>query len=466
MKKRISLDQLKPGMFLVEVDRSWWQTPFLRHKRLIKSEQEIQALKHAGVQEVVIDVSRGLSPEGPELENSPDESGILSHPSEDGAQLDFSEERLDTHQGETATEQDKAASTCFIPVEPRVSHPQKLDFCVEVSDGPERSHDPDKPDAKREAIHAAKLLRADTIQAITKIFEGIHTGTPIDNPLLHEATTRIVHHVLADHHTLPQLVLVQNLREVDKDLYSHAVDVCAFALMLAIELGWEKTRLEEVAVGALLHDVGYIRLPRNVVRKRGNCLPAEEGLIRKHPELGIMALQSAQELSEEVKRGVMEHHERLDGSGYPKGMKQDALSSMGILLAIVDHFDAETSGWRTGLPRPAGAVVRDLYHEAQAGKFDMMQVNYLIKCIGIYPVGSLVELSTGERGVVVFVNAAEMLKPAVKVIVDPHGAPYAVPFVVDLACPSPGEPPRMIRALLNPAHEKISVAPYLVSVGW
>jgi len=445
MRQHISLDQLKPGMFLVGMDQSWWNTPFLLHHRYIKNETEIHRLRQAGVRGVVIDTSKGLG-----LEESPSIESTNLSPLAGQEPADFS----NSDQKELNQEE-------LPPNEARDMNgaPTPLDM-MECSD-------PESPASDRATINPseqAQRVRESAVRAVEQVFEGVRSGQPLNNPLLEKTAQGLVQHVLNDAPALPQLILIQNLLMVEKNLYTHVVDVCALSVVLGIEMGWTEQDLRAVAMGSLLHDIGYARLPNNLVRNRKHATESDWVLLTKHSEVGHSVINANTDLSSDVKTIVVEHHERLDGSGTPHGLQGDQISPLSQVVALVDQFDKVTSNWGMGPLRPAALVLRELYQEAQEGRFLLRPIERLIHCLGVYPVGSLVELSTGEWGIVVMTNSANLLKPKIKLIVRSDRAPYPVPLVVDLANPDPDDPHRSIRSLLDAQQEQIHIEKY-VSVG-
>ena len=461
MKKQISLDQLKPGMFLVGMDQSWWNTPFILHHRFIKNTGEVERLRQSGVRVVVIDISKGLDVEESDTPDASDAN--------------------ESHETESSETQPSVVDEAVLP-EPETSIP---DITSDV--GASESREDHIPQPRQDSMvppfsmasapgwrapdstpltpeEGAQRVRDEAVRAVQKVFEGVHSGEPIDQPALEKMTHDIVQNVVDDPKAFPQIILIQNLSSVDKYLYHHVVDVCALSVVLGIEMGWEEKELKTIAMGALLHDLGYVRLPNNLVRNRKTAGEAERQLLSKHAELGYAMVQSFADLSPDIKQIILEHHERTDGSGEPHGLQGSALSLLSQVVGLVDEFDKLTSNWGEGPSRPTALVLRELYHEAQQGRFSLRPIERLIQCLGVYPLGSVVELSTGEHGVVVMTNPTSLLKPKIKLIVGPDHLPYPVPFIIDLNCPAPGDPARSIRLLLDAHQEQIQVEKF-VTVG-
>ncbi len=441
MKKKIPLDHLRPGMYLIGMDQSWWNTPFLLHHRFIKDEGEIEKLRKSNVRFVVIDTSKGSS----DVCLDSDESGVSA--SSTPVQIK-NESGKDTSRGdgepgiEDAREDGVDSSPSPIWEVQEKSPP--------TSEGPKVSSE-----------EAARQVRDAAVQSVEHVFEGVFSGEPLNNPLLEQTTHDIVHSVVDDPRALPQLVLIQNLSTIDKYIYSHVVDVCALSVLLGVELGLEHDTLQTLAMGALLHDIGYVRLPNNLVRKRKNAGDADRQLLVKHSEVGHAIVKSSQNLSPDVQQIILEHHERVDGSGAPYGLQGEGLSLLGQVVGLVDQFDKHTSNWGMGPSRSSALVLRELYQEAKGGRYPLQPIERLIQCLGVYPFGSLVELATGERGVVVVIDPSNLLKPKIKVIGRADQVPYPVPFMIDLACPAYGDPDRSILALLDAHQEHIQVEKYL-----
>ncbi len=441
MKKKIPLDHLRPGMYLIGMDQSWWNTPFLLHHRFIKDEGEIEKLRNSNVRFVVIDTSKGPSDEC--LDS--DESGVSASST---PALIGNESGKDATRGEGEPDIEDARNDGVD------SSPSPIWEVQEKSA-------PTSEGQKMSSEQAARQVRDAAVQSVEQVFEGVFSGEPLNNPLLEQTTHDIVQSVVDDPQALPQLVLIQNLSTVDKYIYSHVVDVCALSALLGVELGLEHDTLQTLAMGALLHDIGYVRLPNNLVRNRKNAGDTDRQLLVKHSELGHAIVKSSQNLSPEIHQIILEHHERIDGSGSPHGLQGEGLSLLGQVVGLVDQFDKHTSNWGMGPARSSALVLKELYQEAKGGRFPLRPIERLIQSLGVYPLGSLVELATGEWGIVVMTDPSNLLKPKIKVIVSADHLPYPVPFMIDLACPSYGDPDRSIRTLLDAHHEQIQVEKYL-----
>ena len=408
-EQKIPIDQLAIGMYVIGLDISWLKTPFLFHKRLIRQNEDIKLLKESGVRIVTIDPNRGKDAPEPKIPNNVDNTECT--PSTIGL-------------------------TPAPPQEPK----------------------PNAEHTKAPSYEETRVVRAEATVAVQKIFEGVKNGTPIDGPATKMVVDKLLHNILDSKNNLLHLL---NMRHYDVNLYAHAVDVCSLALLIAKEYGLNKTTLERLGIGALLHDIGHMRLPRNMLRKQGLYTDQERKLMEVHPALGVTILSQVGGIHEESVHIVAEHHERCNGSGYPNRRRAPDISVMTQIVGIADMYDAMLSSRGRRIPLQPAEAVRQLYQAGVANDFDTKLIQATVGYLGIYPVGSLLELTTGEHAVVVELNPAETLHPYVKLIKDHEGQPYATPPVVNLGANENEGKERAIRRILDPEKEGVGIACYL-----
>jgi HD-GYP domain-containing protein (c-di-GMP phosphodiesterase class II) len=408
--KRIAIEQLTPGMFITEVDVPWYRTPFLTHKRLIKDLQTIQLMKQHGIRRVTIDTGKG--------------SDLPSSPS-------------------TNTQD---ATNRHAP-DPNIAAPP--------------DHKTDRTPEANPDDHSGAAVYTQAQEAVERIFDELERGIAPSPEATKAIVSNVLTQVLSDRAAMATQVAIQKMKQFDCSLTAHALDTCILSLVVAIESGLDQPTQELVGLGALLHDAGYVRLPRNLVRKREECSGQDKTLLQQHGNLGVALLSDPPGLHEDVLCIVREHHERGDGSGFPAGLGHDQISRLTQIVGIVDCYDNMVS--RRGA-RPAmipHEAVRQLFLAGEQGQFDKSLVELMIRSIGVYPVGSLVTLNTGEQAVVVGVNPQQRLKPLVKVTTDPQGGSYTTPIEVDLAAPGPDHTVRTVLRVLNPAHERVNIVIHL-----
>jgi HD-GYP domain-containing protein (c-di-GMP phosphodiesterase class II) len=408
--KRIAIEQLLPGMFIIEMDVPWYRTPFLSHKRLIKDLQTIELMKQHGIRMVTIDTSKGsdLPPQAP------------------------------------TTAQHAASRSSTNP-----------DVSAPPADKTERT-----PAAQADD-HSVTLIYAQAQEAVERIFEDLERGIPPSPETAKVIVSNVLSQVLSDRAAMVTQVAIHKIKQFDRSLTAHVLDTCILSLVVAIESGLDQSTQEQVGMGALLHDVGYIRLPRNLVRKREECSGQDKTLLEQHSKLGVALLSEHPDMHENVLRIVREHHERADGSGFPAGLGNHKISHLAQIVSIVDVYDSMVS-WRGARPAmiPHDAV-RQLFLAGERGQFEKSLVELMIRSIGVYPVGSLIRLNTGEQAVVVGVNPQQRLKPLIKITTDPQGGSYTTPIEVDLATPSSDHTVRTVLRVLDPVQERVNIGIHL-----
>lgn len=251
-----------------------------------------------------------------------------------------------------------------------------------------------------------------------------------------------------------------NLEDRDSPTSVHSVNVCVLALAFGLHLGLERRELREIGLGALLHDVGKVFLPWEILSKPEALTAAETALVRRHPEDGYERLAEAGGFPEAALDIVRHHHERLDGSGYPHG-RAGLDVALGVrLVGLVNTYDALTSARPYRRPLPADQALQQLYNAADA-TFGAPLVQEFIRCVGIYPVGSLVELDNGAAALVLGSRPDSRIQPTVLLLRTPDGEAYRKRVVLNLAAEAESEgraPARHIRCALDATHEGIDVA--------
>ena len=415
--KRISIEQLIPGMFIVEMDLPWYRTPFLFHKRLIHDSETIALMKQHGVQHVTIDTVQGLDIQ--EASRTP--SGEPACPTE-------------------------------TPMDP-------------VLPAHEMSHSSTAPRGSGEARQAESAsVYTEAQEAMERIFADLERGVPPTPAATKMVVAGVLSQVLEHRNELLLHSTFLKIKQFDRSLGAHALDTAIISLIVGVESGVDQALYEHLGMGALLHDIGYVRLPRNLVRKRDECSDSERCLLEQHTQLGIAVLGEQSGFHQEVCRIVREHHERGDGSGYPRQYTAPDIAPLAQIVGIVDLYDKMVSR-RGGRPAmiPQDAV-RQLFLVGERGQYPKPLVEAVIRSIGVYPVGSLVRLNTGEQAVVVGVNPEQRLKPQVKITAGPQGESYLNPEQVDLALPPQNRVVRTVLRVLDPTQERVNIAMYLSDV--
>ncbi len=217
----------------------------------------------------------------------------------------------------------------------------------------------------------------------------------------------------------------------DGELYHHSVNVTLFSLTLGMNLGLNEDGLTELGIGTLLHDVGKLKIPGAVLRKPGRLTDEEFEVIKQHTTFGYELLREMPDVSSETALIALNHHERVDGSGYPRGLKGDEIDLYSRIASVADVYEALTANrvYRNGyLPHQAFEFLLG----AGGTQFDEHVVDAFVQTIAVYPVGVTLQLSNGLRGVVVRTRPKQTHRPIVRVLTDGDGQPLKEPFEIDL----------------------------------
>lgn len=245
------------------------------------------------------------------------------------------------------------------------------------------------------------------------------------------------------------LLLFSQLREKGDYTSSHAMDVSIYMTAFGRFLQLEREEIEFLAYLGLLQDIGKMRLPKALLEQRARLTAKELAQVRLHVVYSAEILYATPGLPPGLADAAVLHHERRDGSGYPNGLAGDAIGMTGSIAAIVDTFDAMTVRRPYADPVPPSTAISTLY-KARGALFDAGLVEQFIRFLGIFPVGSLVELNSGEIGIVISQNPEQRLKPRVMVFRDAKGNELRPQKLIDLSRPPralPGEPYRIQRTL-------------------
>lgn len=387
MIKRIPLHRLKPGMFVHDLNCSWVVHPLFLTRFKVKSDQEIEKIAALGVREVYIDTKLG--------------DDLLDALTMDEVKRDIEEELL------------QLAETMGNMPESRIS--------------------------RDEEIEAAVGVHQRASQVIRNMMSDARLGRQLERGGVEEAIEGIADSVLRNSNALIQLSQIKN-----KDDYTflHSVGVCALMTSFCnvLHLGKDVTR--QVSIGALLHDIGKMQVPSEILNKPGRLTETEFDEMKRHVDYGH-DLVSGVEWVTPISRAVLEqHHERFDGTGYPGGLKGAAISQFGQMAAIVDVYDAITA---ERVYHQAMTPVEALRKLQEWSKFHFNEelVRHFIRSVGIYPVGTMVKLESGLLGIVVEQNSADLLMPVLRVVYD-AGKRWAVtPYDLNLAA-SAGRADRIV----------------------
>ena len=304
---------------------------------------------------------------------------------------------------------DVERSTTIEPRTPRVAYPERASVEQEIA-------------RAKTAYTSGRALMRDVLSAV-------RIGRTLDADRVRSAVGAMTESVLRN---ADALLLFAQLREKGEYAASHALDVAIYMITFGRFLQLEPGQLEFLGYLGLLQDIGKVRLPKDLLEKRGRLSIEEFERAKLHVHYSVEILRTTPGLPGDLARIAALHHERHDGSGYPKGLRGNEIGMIGSLAAIVDTFDALTVKRPYADAVSPSAAISMLY-KWRGVFYDAYLVEQFIRCIGIFPVGSLVELNSGEVGVVIAQNLTRRLLPRVIVIRDAQGNPLLPHKMLDLA---------------------------------
>jgi HD-GYP domain-containing protein (c-di-GMP phosphodiesterase class II) len=396
----ITIDALRIGMHVAKLDVAWFRSPFLRHSFLIRTKEQIDKLRRAGVKHLQIDPSRGI--------DLPD------------------------------------ASDPF-PTEP----PTVAQWLSPAEEGNPAVR---SLAAMAEELRAARTARAQLEQSVQTTFSRI-TKTGTVDP---EEAKHTVHEISAVARSLTThalFIVFSQGRGGDASLSQHALATCSFSMILAHAADYNLLTIQELATGALLHDIGLLQVPSTILRRihDTSTTTSEQGrkIYESHARTGAILLERQGGFAPPIGHIVAEHHAYLNGSGFPAETGGAFTSDMTRIVMVTDRYDELLTGFGGASPLTPHQSLQRLYQEGQEGKYETRLISLFVKVMGIYPVYSHIALTTGERAIVTVINSSKLHQPIVTITHDPAGTPYIVPLVIDLANQDEQAPVRGIRSVLS-----------------
>jgi putative nucleotidyltransferase with HDIG domain len=384
MLKRINVQQLTLGMHLKEFCGSWMEHPFFRTSFILKDVRDIEAILGSSIKEVWIDSDKGL----------------------------------DVPAGTAAVTESESEALIGAELKAMANEPRKM-----------------APVAAAQEIERAAKVCLQSKRAVLSMFEEARMGNTVEvdgaKLLVEEIADSVVRNPGA-------LISLARLKTVDDYTYMHSVAVCAMMVALAKQLGLDEAQTRSAGLSGLLHDLGKALLPMDVLNKPGKLTDEEFSIIKNHPVEGHKMLADGNNVDPIVIEVCLHHHEKMDGSGYPDRLKGDQISLWAKMGAVCDVYDAITSNrpYKAGWD-PAESLRK--MAEWANGHFDPKVFHAFVKTMGIYPVGSLVRLTSGRIGVVMEQTGKSLTTPSVKVFFSTKSNMRIAPQIVDLSRPDSRE---------------------------
>lgn len=228
------------------------------------------------------------------------------------------------------------------------------------------------------------------------------------------------------------MIMLTDIHTTDFYLYRHSLNVCIYTVMMALAKGYNAEELMTISLGALLHDIGKTQVPLEILQKPGNLTVEEYEKIKTHSELGYKILKDEPNIPLLSAHCAYQHHERVDGTGYPRGIKGSEIHEYSRIIGIVDSYDAMTSHrvYRSAL-MPHQAL--EILYTGTGTLYEQSLLELFRDRIAIYPIGITVKLNTGEIGVVVGLNTMAPQRPIIRVLYGPDGEELKSMYEIDLS---------------------------------
>jgi len=274
-----------------------------------------------------------------------------------------------------------------------------------------------------------EIIYSETFHNVNNIMKSVRNGGSIDVSSVKSTVSKIVQSIFNNDNVFMKL---SGIRDIDNYTYLHSIDVCIYSIIAGKSLNLLPDMLNNLALGALLHDIGKCKIPLEILNKPAKLSESEFEIMKKHTEYGYDILRKTPGLSEDVARIALNHHEHWDGAGYPRGLKGEEIDLLSRIVAITDVYDALTADRvyrRRFMPHKA---VEYLISNSRA-QFDPQILNIFMDNIAVYPPDIIVMLSTGEIGKVVKSKGPPSIRPKIMVIARKEGPPVYEPYEVDLA---------------------------------
>ncbi len=380
MLKRIHVEHVQLGMHIQSFCGSWMDHPFWRSKFVLNDPKDLHAIRSSAVREVWIDTDKGM--------DVPPDSGVTE---------------------QAQTEEQVASEAVYQHAVTRVLEASSTEV---------------------ELARAAAICNS-ARGVISSMFQDARMGKAINRVVVRQVAEEIADSVTRN---AGALINLARLKTADDYSYMHSVAVCALMVALARQTGMDDAQSRAAGFAGLLHDLGKMDVPLDLLNKPGKLTDDEFHLVRLHPVQGHQRLLDAGVTEEAALDVCLHHHEKMDGTGYPHGLAGEQISVWARMGAICDVYDAITSnrpykqGWD-----PAESLKR---MASWKGHFDGRLFQAFVRSLGIYPAGSLVKLSSGKLAVVVEQSAGSLLKPVVKTVFSTNSGERLIPERIDLSAPT------------------------------
>ncbi len=380
MIKKVKSSELAPGIFIHDLNCGWLENPFMSKSFLIEDYGTVNKIIKQKIHAVYIDTEKG-----DDIKHAP-----------------------------TKEEADKKTES---EVRRVVEEERKED------------QQPENRIPMKKEIEQAKKVRNEAKKVVTDVLNDIKLGKQIETEKVTHVVNNMVESIFNNRHALTSLSRIKNR---DEYTFQHSVNVCVLMLSFARTFKIDRETMGKIGTGALLHDIGKMKIPDEVLHKEGKLTDEEFSVMKSHVVESVNILSETEGIPEIASKIAGQHHERYDGTGYPEGLKGKDISAFGRMAAIVDVYDAITSSrcYHHGM-EPSMALKK--MFDWSKFHFDEAMVQNFIRCVGIYPVGTLVMTDSKFLGVVIEPGEESMLHPVLRLVYNVKHDHFIEPRDLDLS---------------------------------
>jgi HD-GYP domain-containing protein (c-di-GMP phosphodiesterase class II) len=362
MDRKVNVAYLKEGMYVSNLDRPWIDTPFLLEGFMIKSEEDLIALNKYCTY-VYIDTDRGIG----------------------------------------ASE--------YIEEAPRLKTNSYLERFLQDN---KKKVEYENTRPTKEEIPEAKTALESASNQVAHIMDDVKAGKNLNIVAVRGVVEPILDSIIRNSEAYMWLSMMQKKSSYT---YSHSVDNCALAIAFGRFMGLPKKDLRTLAIGLLMMDMGNVRVPEGILNKKGRLTEAEYRIVKKHVDHGVEILKKTNGMNEDIINIALTHHERFDGSGYPNALQGTQIPVYGRMAAIIDCYDAMTSDRPFSAAKSPYSALQNIYNW-RGSSFQPELIEQFLQCMGVYPTGSLVEMTNGSVAIVLEQNLTQRMRPKIMLILD------------------------------------------------
>jgi len=377
MDRKVNTAFLKVGMYVSNLDRPWIDTPFLLEGFLIKDEEDISTLSNF-CKYVYIDTSRGIG------------------------------------------------ASQYIEEAPRLKTNPHLERFLQDN---KKQVEYENTKSTEEELPEARVALESASNAVAHIMEDVKQGKNLDIKAVRGVVEPIVDSIIRNSEAYMWLSMMQKKSEY---AYSHSVDNCALAVAFGRYMGLPKKDLRTLSIGMLMMDTGNIRIPDPILNKKDKLTDMEYRIVKRHVQHSVDILRNTKGMNEDIINIALTHHERFDGSGYPNGLEGVHIPVYGRMAAIIDCYDAMTSNRPHATAKSPYKALQNIYNW-RGSAFQPELVEQFLQCMGVYPTGSLIEMASGEVGIVLEQNGTQRMRPKIMLILDADKTQLTEYNVIDLS---------------------------------